>query len=132
MGLDGAAAGIPHVAEDEDKIDGDTEVSRDEALVVKVHSILVDENIEVLSEADKDAEEEADGRTPEALRRDVGKLALWNVLGLACADEVEMGNEDGDPGEQTEDCGEVDKVSKNLGCIVSSILLSFFLLGLFP
>ena len=116
VGRNAAALGDDHVANDEDEIQGNAEVASNESSVVKlaVHLATVEEDGEVLGECDDAAEEEGDVASPDAQGRAIGHDAVGDILCAAGLDEVDVRNEDGDPGEQTEDGGEIDKVLENL------------------
>lgn len=114
VGLDALALGNEHVAEEKDDVERDAEISGDEVLVVELAGGGVDEDVEVLGQGDEDREEQADDSTPVALRGDVGHGAVGDVLRAASTEEEEVGDEDGDPGQDTEDGDEVDKVAKDL------------------
>ena len=99
---DAAALGPEHVAEQEDDVQGNTEVARDEGGVVKGLT-AEDEDAVVLGEGDDAAEEEGDVAAPDAEGCLVGHDAVGDVLRLAALAEVDVGDEDGDPGQQAED-----------------------------
>lgn len=115
MGLDALALGNEHVAEEHDDVERDSKISSDEVLVVKLAGGGVDEDVEVLGQGDEDREEQDDDGTPVALRGDIGHGAVGNVLGATSTEEEEVGDEDGDPSQDTEDGDEVDKVAKDHG-----------------
>lgn len=114
VGLDALALSDEHVAEEHDDVERDSEISSDEVLVVEVAGRGVDEDVEVLGQADEDCEEQADDGTPVALRGDIGHGAVGDVLSAASTKEEEVGDKDGNPGQDTEDGDEVDKVAKDL------------------
>lgn len=99
------------VPEDHDEVEWDTEVGRDEVLVVPLSvALLWNEVIVTLEECNQAAEDEGDIRSPDASWCDESKLVVGDTLGLASADEVDVGNQDGDPGKDTKDGDQVDEV----------------------
>lgn len=115
LGTDTLALHDELVSEDHDEIQWDTQVGSDEVLVVPLAvragaRVLGQEVVETLEDGDEAAEEQTDVRTPDSARGDKSHGAVWNILSAARAHEVDVGHEDGDPGEETEDGDEVDKV----------------------
>lgn len=53
----------------------------------------MDEDVEVLGKRDQAAEEEGDDGAPHSKGRDVGHLVIGDALGLAGADEEDVGCE---------------------------------------
>ena len=106
------------MSEEEDEVQGNTEVAGDEGLVVELNAGGLDEDVEVLSQGDEAAEEQSDVGSPDAegclVREGVG----GNVLRTTCPDEVDVRDEQGDPGEDTEDGGEVDEVDEDLAGVI--------------
>lgn len=115
VGLDAAGLLDELVAEDEAQVDGDAEVSSDEVLVLLLAKVAADKDVVVLGESDEDAHGESTDGTPHAQGSDVGESLVGNALSLAGTAPVDVGDEDGDPGHETEDGGQVDKVAKDLG-----------------
>lgn len=120
-GLDSLALCDEHMAKQEDHVDWDTNVSGDKVDVVELDAFGVDESVVVLGQADEDAEKQGDTSANHACGRDVGHGAVGQVLGLAGAQEVDVGDEDGDPGEDTKDGGQVDKVAKHLFGVLGDV-----------
>lgn len=58
---------------------------------------------------------------PDAQRCPVRHGAVGDVLGAAGLDEVDVGDEDGDPGQDTKDGGQVDKVLEHLLGVVGDV-----------
>ncbi|KFZ18975.1 hypothetical protein V501_00877 [Pseudogymnoascus sp. VKM F-4519 (FW-2642)] len=103
------------VPEDHDEVQWDTQVRSDKVLVVPLAvrvlaSVLGQEEVEALEDGDQTAEDETDVRAPESAGRDEGHGAVGDVLGAARAHKVDVGDQDGDPSEETEDGDEVDEV----------------------
>lgn len=103
------------VSKDHDDVEWDTEVSSDEVLVIEVSVCLWvwDEVVESLEEGDEAAEEEGDVGSPNSSWRDKWHLAVKNTLGLAGSDEVDVRNQNRDPGKDTKDGDEVDEVGED-------------------
>lgn len=105
------------VTEDHDDVEWDSEVGGDEVLVVElsVSSWLVvwHKVVESLEESDEAAEEERDVGSPDSSWRDEWHLAVEDTLGLASSNKVDVGDQDRDPGEDTEDGDEVDEVGED-------------------
>lgn len=93
------------------------EVPSDKVLVVEVTIGLgaSRENIEVLGQSDQTTEEERNDGSPETQWSNIGQLIIGNSLSTTCADEVDVRNKQRNPGQQTEDGGEVDEVAENDG-----------------
>lgn len=115
VGLDTLALLDELVTKQQNQVQRNTKVSSDEVLVVKVAIglLVMGEGSEVLGEGNQAAPEEGEVRAPDAEGSGVWKLLGCHALGLAGAAEVDVGDEDGDPGEKTEDGGQVDKVAKD-------------------
>lgn len=96
-------------AENHDQIEWDTEITSDEGLILE----SANEDIKVLGESDKNAPEESKVGSVNTAWSAVWHLIVGNTLGLSCTVEVDVSDEDGDPGQQTEDGDEVDKVTEN-------------------
>ena len=103
------------VPEDHDQVQRDAEVRGDEVLVVELAVCLrvVHEDVVVLRERDEAAEHERDVRAGQAQGCDKGQGFDGDVLRAPGVDEVDVGDEKGDPGEQAEDGDEVDKVPED-------------------
>lgn len=115
MRADALALGEDLVAGDQDEVDGNTQVSSDEGGVL---GLEVRKDVVVLGQGNDNAEEQGDVGAPDAERSEVGHGAVGDTLGNAGAAETDVGNEDGDPGQQTKDGGQVDKVAEDrLGVI---------------
>lgn len=121
VGLDASALGDNHVAKEEDEVHGNTNISSDKVDLLELDAILCDKGGEVLGEADENAEEESDHGANLADGGDVGHSAVVKALSLACLQEEQVGDEDGDPGHQTKDGGEVDEVAEDLLGIVGYV-----------
>jgi len=114
MGLDTLGLLDELVSKQQDQIQRNTKVSSDEVLVVKVAiALIVGEGGKVLGQGDQAAPEEGEVGAPDAEGSSVGELLGGYALGFAGAAEVDVGDEDGDPGQQTEDGGQVDKVAED-------------------
>ncbi|KAI6764611.1 hypothetical protein HG531_012498 [Fusarium graminearum] len=107
MSLDATRLGDELVAEDEDQIDGNTQVTCDEGLV-----LLAAHDLTRLLVADKDV---------VVLGGDVGESLVGQTLSLLGAAPEDVSGEDGDPGQETEDGGQVDKVAKDLCGVVGDV-----------
>ena len=121
VGLDTSALGDEHVAKEEDEKHGDTNVTSDEVDLLELDAVLRDEGGEVLGEADEDAEEQSNHGADLADGRNVRHGTVVKTLSLACLQEEDVGDEDGNPGHQTEDRGEVDEVAEDLLGIVGHV-----------
>lgn len=126
MGLDTARLGDELVAKDEDQVHGNTKVTRDESLVLLTTKDLAgvgipDENIVVLGEGDENAHGESSDGSPHAEGGNVGKSFIGETLSLLGTAPPDVSCEDRDPGHETEDGGEVDKVTENLGRVVGNV-----------
>lgn len=97
------------------------EVTGDKVLVVKSTVGSTSKNVEVLGQSNKAAEEQRNNGSPETERSSVGHLVSGNTLGATSANEPDVRNEQRDPGQQTEDRGEVDEVSENGLGVVGSV-----------
>lgn len=120
VGLDRAALGDEHVSEDEHEVERDAEVAGDEGGIVEELGRL-DEDGVVLGEGDEAAEEEGDVAAPDAEGSAVGHDVVGNLLDAAGLDEVDVSDEDGDPGQDTEDGGQVDKVLEDLLGVIGDV-----------
>ena len=69
----------------------------------------------------KTAEEQSDVAAPDAERSLVGQGTVRDILGATSLDEVDVGDEDGDPGQNTEDGGQVDKVLEHLAGVIRDV-----------
>lgn len=111
LGLNTLALGDELVSEDQNQIQGNTQVSGDEVLVVEVAPFLVvREDVVVLGENDQNAETQGDVGADDAEGGDVGQVGVGDVLGATGAHEVDVGDQDRDPGQETEDSDQVDEV----------------------
>jgi hypothetical protein len=89
-------------------------VSSDEVLIIKrTIGVAPCEYREVLGQSNQDAEEESDVRADETKGRSVGHLILGNALGPACAHEPDMRYQKRNPGQESKDGGQIDKVAKD-------------------
>lgn len=86
--FDAARLGDDHVAKQHDDIHGDTDVARDEFLDVEVALAIVQENSEVLGDADEAAEEQSNHGAPVALGGGKRHGAVRDVLSLAGLNKV--------------------------------------------
>ncbi|KFY22760.1 hypothetical protein V493_06341, partial [Pseudogymnoascus sp. VKM F-4281 (FW-2241)] len=103
------------VSKDHTEVQRDAQVRSDEVLVVPLAVrvlpvVLGNEVVEALEDGDQAAEAETDVRAPESAGGDKGQGAVGDVLGAAGAHKVDVRHENRDPGEETEDGDEVDKV----------------------
>lgn len=102
------------VPEDHDDVERDPEVRGDEVLVVPlavaVLRVVRHEVVEALEEGDQTAEEEGDVGSPDSARGDERHGRVWDALCFASTDEVDVGDEDGDPRQEAKDCDEIDEV----------------------
>lgn len=111
QGIHALATSCELVPEDQHQVQRDTEVGRDEVLVVEVAPLrVVGEDVEVLGQGDDNAEEQGTVGAGNTERRGVGHALDGDLLGLASTHEVDVGDQDRDPGQQTEDGDQVDKV----------------------
>lgn len=111
LGLDALAAGDELVPEDETEVERDTKVSGDEAFVVEVAVILaMDEDVVALCEGNDAAEGESEVGACGAQGGLVYEVGIGDVLGFSGAHKVDVGDEQGDPGEETEDGDQIHKV----------------------
>ena len=97
------------------------EIASDEILVVEFGTANVGEDGKVLGKGDQAAEEETNAGANKTERRNVGELVIRDALGAACADEENMRHQEGDPGQQTEDSDQVDKVAENNLGVLGSV-----------
>lgn len=103
------------ISEEQNQVQRNAQVSSDEVLVVEVAVLLVvGEGGKVLGKGNETAPEEREVRAPDAQGCGVGQLLGGNALSLTGAAEVDVGDEDGDPGEETEDGSKVNEVTENL------------------
>ena len=109
------------VTKDQRQIHWDTDVSGNEILVVKVTIVSLRENGEVLRECDEDGESKGAVGAVDAEGSDVGHCRVGDVLGAARTDEVDVCDQDRNPGEETEDGGEVDEVAEDNFAVVCDI-----------
>lgn len=103
------------VPQDHEKVQRDTQVCSDEVLVVPLSvraltRVLGKEEVEALEDGNQDAEAETDVRAPDSAGRDKGQGAVGNVLGTTSAHKVDVGNQNRDPGQESEDGDQVDEV----------------------
>lgn len=110
------------VSEDANQVHGNSKVSRNEVLVVKV-SVLgaASEDAEVLGQGNQNAEEQRKVRAPETERCNEGHLLVSNTLGAAGFDEEDVGDQKRNPSAETENGDQVDEVAEDLGGILCSI-----------
>lgn len=80
--------GDEHVSEQQRKVDRNTNVSRDELLVLELGAAVVDKHGKVLGQADEAAEEECNHGAPIPLWRGKGDCAIGEVLRVAGFDKV--------------------------------------------
>jgi len=66
-----------------------------------------------LGKSNENAEEERCITSTSTKGRNERHLRVIDILRPACLDEVDVGDENGDPGQQTKDSDEIDKVSEN-------------------
>lgn len=119
LGLDPFALGHEFIPEDEDQIDRDPQVRCDELLVVEVAPFrVVCEHVERFGQGDDDAENQGAPGAGDAQGRLVRERGVGDVLGLPGPDEVDVCDEDGDPGQEAEDGDQVDEVFED-GCGVA-------------
>ena len=103
------------VSEQQNQVQRDTKVASDEVLVVKVAiALVVGEGSKVLGQGDQAAPEQGEVGAPDTEGCGVRELLGGDTLSLAGAAEVDVSDEDGDPGEKTEDGGQVNKVAEDL------------------
>lgn len=91
----------------------------DKVLVVEVAVSLGIrmEDREVLCQSNETAERQCNVAAPQTERRLVSQLAalVVNSLSPSGLDEVDVRDEDGDPGEQTEDTDEIHEIAEDGG-----------------
>ncbi|GKT46287.1 uncharacterized protein ColSpa_06468 [Colletotrichum spaethianum] len=121
VGLDAASLVVELVAEDEDEVKRDTEVTGDEGLVLLLAKVAADEDIVVLGKSDDDAKGQSAVRAPDTEGGDVGKDLVGDVLGLAGLAPPDVGDKDRDPGQQTEDGSQVDEVAEDSLGVVGDV-----------
>lgn len=126
MGLDTARLGDELVAKDEDQVHGNTKVTSDEGLVLLATKdlaglLIPDENVVVLGEGNENAHGESNDGSPHAEGGDIGESFVGETLSLLGTAPPDVSCEDRDPGHETEDGGEVDKVTENLGRVVGNV-----------
>jgi hypothetical protein len=94
------------ISKDHPQIQRNTKVSGNEVLVVEVPVGVgrVHEHGVVLGQGDEDAEEDGAVGAVDAEGRGVGEGRGGDVLRDAGANEVDVRDEDGNPGEEAEDC----------------------------
>lgn len=113
------------VPSDHAEVEGDAQVSGEEVLVVELFAALaaldVHEDVEIFEDGDDDAEAESEVGAVEPKGRRVVHLRLVDALGAPGFDEVDVRDEDGDPGQEAEDGGQVDEIAKYLAGIVGHI-----------
>lgn len=97
------------------------EIASDKSLGVERAIFAFCEGGEILGQSDQTAEEQCDVGASEAKRSRVGHLVLCDALGTTSADEEDVRNEERNPGQESKDGGQVDKVdeddSRVVGCI---------------
>ncbi|KFH40351.1 hypothetical protein ACRE_089840 [Hapsidospora chrysogenum ATCC 11550] len=120
LGGDAATLGDEHVAKDEHEVQGNAKVASDKGGIVEGLAVP-DEDGEVLGEGNQAAEEERNAAPPRAQGRTVGQFAVGNVLHTASLDEVDVRDEDGDPGQKAKDGGQVDKVLEDGASVVGDV-----------
>lgn len=103
------------VPKDHNQVQGDTKVRGDEVLVIPLSVralaiVLGNEEVEALEDGNQAAEDEGDVRAPESAGRDKGHGAVGHVLRAASAHKVDVGHQDRDPGQESEDGDQVDEV----------------------
>lgn len=127
------------VAEDADKVNRDTlqyeiskrvfvfsvsttyKISSDEVLVIKAAVAAPGEDGEILGQGDQNAEEQGNVRSNETKRRSVSHLVFGDTLSPACANEPDVGYQERDPGQESEDGGQVDKVAEDSLGVVCNV-----------
>lgn len=110
-----------HVPEKENDIQRNTEVGGDEGGIVETHLLVDDEDTIVLGQGDEDAEEEGDVAAPDTKRSLVWHDAVRYILRATGLPKGNVRDKDGDPGEDTKNGGQVDKVLKHLAAVVGSV-----------
>ena len=98
------------VPSDHDKIQRDAEVARDERLDRE----CADKRVVGLEERDEAAEEKGNVRAPCLRGRYVRHVFVADTLRRPCATEVNVSDEDGDPGEETKDGDQVREIREDL------------------
>lgn len=106
------------VSEDHDDEQWNTEVASNDVAPVD-HALVSGWNkvVESLEEGNQAAEEESSNGSGGTEWCNVGQSSIWNALCFASADEEDVRDENGDPGQDTENRNQVDEVGKDLlGC----------------
>lgn len=110
--------GVDYVFEEEDEVERNIEVISDEGFEVERDIIGFDEDIEVFGKSDEVVEEECNVCVLEVKGCFVREGVFGNILCFVCFDEVDVSDEEGDLGEDIEDCGEVDEVNEDFVGVV--------------
>lgn len=99
------------------------QITSDEILVVKVAIGLFvsSEDAEVLCQGNQNAEEQSNVRASQTKWSSVSHLILGDALSPTRAHKEDMRDQEGDPGQQTENGGQIDKVTKHNFGIISSV-----------
>lgn len=111
------------ISEKHDEVERDTEVGGDEILGIEVAVFLrvVHEDVVILGEGNKAAEDKSEIRAVLSEGCFVGKRGERDILGHAGTDKVDMGDEDRDPGKETENGDKVDKVTEDSLGIIGNV-----------
>jgi hypothetical protein len=112
--LDASAAGENHVSKEHDNVQRNSKVAGNEVLIVKIETVDVDEDVEVLCQTNENDKGQGDDGTPESLRGDIGHGRIGDVLGAASTEEEEISDKDGNPSQDAEDSNKVNEVAKDL------------------
>lgn len=106
------------VAKNHDEVHRDTNVTGNEGSLVKGE----DESSEVLENSNENAESKSNVGTVRLEGSLVDKVPITvNALGLESFHEEDVSDKNGNPGEQTQNGNNVDKVSKDLGRVVRAV-----------
>jgi hypothetical protein len=97
------------VPNNHDDVKWDTQVRGDEGRVIEV----TEEDVECLEEGDQAAKSNGDVGSNDTEWSNVGEGTVWDTLCLTSLDEVDVANQDGDPGQETEDGDQVHEVSED-------------------
>ena len=114
------------VPEDHSQIERDSQITRNEALVIEVlqtgvAALDMHKGVKVLEDGDHDAEGQSEVCPIQAKRRGVGHLRVGDALGAPRFDEIDVCDEDGYPGQKAEDGDEVDEVTEDFCGIVAYV-----------
>jgi len=114
-----SAFGVEHMSKEEDEENWNTKVCGNESRCIEFwHASLlgrefVTEQREPLKEGDQDTEDQRDVRTDNTKWRFVSELGLVNSLSLASTYESNVGDQDGNPSEDTKHSHKVYEIPED-------------------